>query len=74
MMRKYHVRFGGGRLEKGPSGYLVSRLPNNIDRKQFMPGKRSDCFFFRDAEVASASHFIVELSNISCWFFFLFQH
>ena len=27
MMRKYHVRFGGGRLEKEPAGYLVSRLP-----------------------------------------------
>ena len=28
MMRKYHVRFGGGRLEKEPKGHLVSRLPN----------------------------------------------
>jgi len=27
-MRKYHVRFGGGRLEKEPKGHLVSRLPN----------------------------------------------
>jgi hypothetical protein len=28
MMRKYHVRFGGGRMEKEPQGHLVSRLPN----------------------------------------------
>jgi hypothetical protein len=27
MMRKYQVRFGGGRLEKEPQGHLVSRLP-----------------------------------------------
>jgi hypothetical protein len=27
MMRKYHVRFGGGRLEKESQGHLVSRLP-----------------------------------------------
>lgn len=27
MMRKYHVRFGGGRLEKEPKRHLVSRLP-----------------------------------------------
>ena len=33
MMRKYHVRFGGGRLEKEPQGHLVSRLPNSIDSK-----------------------------------------
>jgi hypothetical protein len=31
MMRKYQVRFGGGRLEKEPQGHLVSRLPNSID-------------------------------------------
>jgi len=31
MMRKHHVRFGGGRLEKEPKGNLVSRLPDSID-------------------------------------------
>lgn len=31
MMRKYHVRFGGGRLEKEPQGHLASRLPNTIE-------------------------------------------
>ena len=30
-MRKYQVRFGGGRLEKEPLGHLVSRLPNNTE-------------------------------------------
>jgi hypothetical protein len=37
MMRKYHVRFGGGRLEKEPQGHLVSRLPNDLsdeDKKE----------------------------------------
>jgi hypothetical protein len=34
MMRKYHVRFGGGRLEKEPQGHLVSRLPNNTEREE----------------------------------------
>lgn len=35
-MRKYHVRFGGGRLKKEPQGHLVSRLPNTTEmsRKQ----------------------------------------
>ena len=28
MMRKYHVRFGGGPMEKGRKGYLASGLPN----------------------------------------------
>ncbi len=32
MMRKYHVRFGGGRLEKGLKGHLASRLPNSAER------------------------------------------
>ena len=27
MMRKYQVRFGGGRLEKGSQGHLARRLP-----------------------------------------------
>ena len=31
-MRKYHVWFGGGRLEKEPQGHLVSRLPNSIEK------------------------------------------
>ncbi len=26
-MGNYHVRFGGGRMEKEPQGHLVSRLP-----------------------------------------------
>ena len=30
-MRKYHVRFGGGWLEKEPQGHLASRLPNSTD-------------------------------------------
>jgi hypothetical protein len=29
-----HVRFGGGRLEKGRSRHLVSRLPDTINRTQ----------------------------------------
>ncbi len=28
MMRKYPVRFGGGRSEKEPQGHLAGRLPN----------------------------------------------
>jgi hypothetical protein len=28
MMRKYHVRFGGGPMEKGRQRYLASGLPN----------------------------------------------
>ena len=28
MMRKYHVRFGGGMMEKGPTGHLASFPPN----------------------------------------------
>jgi hypothetical protein len=28
MMRKYHVRFGGGPVEKGRKRYLASGLPN----------------------------------------------
>jgi hypothetical protein len=27
MMGNYPVRFGGGRTEKGPQGYLAGRLP-----------------------------------------------
>jgi hypothetical protein len=26
-MGNYYARFGGGRMEKGPQGYLASRLP-----------------------------------------------
>jgi transposase len=32
MMRKYHVRFGGGRLEKGQQCHLARRLPNPTDK------------------------------------------
>ena len=42
MMGNYHVRFGGGRLEKELHSHLVSRLPNNI-RKEMRDGhKRED--------------------------------
>jgi hypothetical protein len=34
MMGNYHVRFGGGRLKKGPQGHLVSRLPDTTDRAE----------------------------------------
>jgi hypothetical protein len=30
MRRKSQVRFGGGRMEKEPQGYLASRLPNEL--------------------------------------------
>ena len=33
MMGNYHVRFGGGRLEKEPQGHLVSRLPDNTEAR-----------------------------------------
>jgi hypothetical protein len=31
MMGNYHVRFGGGRLEKERSRHLVSRLPDSTE-------------------------------------------
>ncbi len=31
MKGNFHVRFGGGRLEKGQQCHLASRLPNNTD-------------------------------------------
>jgi nucleotidyltransferase/DNA polymerase involved in DNA repair len=33
MMRKYHVRFGGGRMEKGSRDHLASRLPYSYEMK-----------------------------------------
>ena len=41
MTRKCHVRFGGGRLEKGQQCHLASRLPNVVDREDWQANERA---------------------------------